>query len=190
MKKNILIISLILFSALFFTSCHECSTKETEHHDDDNAITLEEVTAAQNSWAEAIVAIGNAYTNNKDYTALASQVIDSLYGYDEGTVLFNPTKAAEVQFRLTKEGALSYFVGGNIEEDQGFALQPWSNVRFENAGMILDETQAISFGNYFFTDAGSGEEVKVEYTFGYFRDADGKLRINVHHSSLPYNPDK
>ncbi len=41
-------------------------------------------------------------------------------------------------------------------------------------------------GNYYFTDAKTGDEVKVEYLFGYVRDKDGKLRINVHHSSLPY----
>merc|ERR1712137_385076 len=31
-----------------------------------------------------------------------------------------------------------------------------------------------------------GNEVKVEYSFGYFLDAEGKLRINPHHSSIPY----
>ena len=39
-------------------------------------------------------------------------------------------------------------------------------------------------GNYFFTTP-EGEEVKVEYTFGYITDSEGKLRINLHHSSMP-----
>ena len=38
-------------------------------------------------------------------------------------------------------------------------------------------------GNYFFTDT-SGNEVKVEYTFGY-KLIDGNLKIDVHHSSFP-----
>ncbi len=42
-------------------------------------------------------------------------------------------------------------------------------------------------GNYFFTPEGAIDEVKVEFTFGYVRDEDGNLRINVHHSSLPHS---
>ena len=41
-------------------------------------------------------------------------------------------------------------------------------------------------GNYFFTDQ-EGSEVKVEYTFGYVEDGDAKLRIYLHHSSMPAN---
>lgn len=40
-------------------------------------------------------------------------------------------------------------------------------------------------GEYFFTTT-DGEDVKVEYSFGYIRDANGDLKINLHHSSLPY----
>ena len=43
-------------------------------------------------------------------------------------------------------------------------------------------------GNYFFTDS-EGEETKVEYTFGYILDEENKLKINVHHSSIPANSD-
>ena len=39
-------------------------------------------------------------------------------------------------------------------------------------------------GNYFFTDL-EGSEAKVEYTFGY-KAIDGDLKIDVHHSSFPY----
>ena len=115
-------------------------------------------------------------------------MIDSLYGFDNGEVLFKPTKAKDQQFRLTFEGAQSYFIGGNqhFSEDNGFALQPWTNVRFENASVILNEKSAIAMGNYFFTQV-DGNEVKVEYTFGYFVDKQGQLKINLHHSSLPFN---
>jgi len=84
---------------------------------------------------------------------------------------------------------LSYFIAGNdkFPEDEGFALQPWTKVRFENNGMILQEKRAIAMGNYFFTDL-SGGETKVEYTFGYTLSDNGELLIDLHHSSLPYNP--
>ncbi|MEM1050007.1 MAG: hypothetical protein AAGL24_27875 [Pseudomonadota bacterium] len=152
-------------------------------------ITEAEVMAAQKIWGDGIVAIGKAYTDEGDYKAVAAEHVDTLYGYDEGTVLFKPTKAAAQQFRLTEEEALSYFVTGVVEEDKGFALQPWTAVRFENAGIIIDGDSATAMGNYFFTDAKTGEEAKVEFTFGYVRGADGALLIDVHHSAFPYHPD-
>ena len=39
-------------------------------------------------------------------------------------------------------------------------------------------------GNYFFTTS-DGEEVKVEFSFGYIVDSSGELRIQLHHSSMP-----
>ena len=151
-------------------------------------ITRKEVMDAQAAWAKAIVDIGKAYKNGRNYIAVAENTVDRLYGYDQGTVLFKPTKAADGQFRLTRAQALSYFVRGVVREDTGFALQPWSRVRFENAGMSLGCNDAVTMGNYYFTDANTGRATKVEYTFGYRRDKYGKLRIDFHHSSLPFNP--
>ena len=58
-------------------------------------------------------------------------------------------------------------------EDKGFA-NPWTKVRFENAGMILEENRAIAMGNYF-TDL-DGNEAKAEYTFGY-KLSNGQLKL-------------
>ena len=153
-----------------------------------NCITEKDVIDAQETWANAIVAIGKEYKNKGDYKAVAANTVDTLYGYDEGKVLFKPTKALDGQFRLTEEEALSYFVKGKVAEDTGFALQPWSKVRFENAGVSVGCSDAVTMGNYYFTDANTGKETKVEYTFGYRRNNDGKLLIDLHHSSLPFNP--
>ena len=71
-------------------------------------------------------------------------------------------------------------------EDKGFAINPWTKVRFENSNLILEENRAIAMGNYFFTDL-DGNEAKVEYTFGYKLN-NGQLKIDLHHSSFPYNP--
>ncbi|EPI04945.1 hypothetical protein D920_00157 [Enterococcus faecalis 13-SD-W-01] len=151
------------------------------------AITEADVAAAQADWAESIVAIGKASLESKEAAREeAENVLDTLYNYGNGTVLFKPTKASEVPFRSTKDEALSYFVGGDIEEDTGFALEPWTNVRFENHGTILNGDNAVASGVYYFTSGETEEEVRVEYTFGYIQDEDGNLRINVHHSSLPF----
>ena len=150
-------------------------------------ISLKEVENIQKEWGVNLVKLGSLKGNFEACENEASQMIKRLYGYDNGIVLFKPTKAKENQFRLSFEGAISYFIGGdgNFSEDSGFALQPWANVRFENASVILNEKTAIAMGNYFFTEL-NGNVVKVEYTFGYFLDSKHCLKINLHHSSLPY----
>ncbi|MGD8914219.1 MAG: hypothetical protein PVI97_16005 [Candidatus Thiodiazotropha sp.] len=167
---------------ILFTASAVCFGEESM------PITEAEIHQAQKVWGDGIVAIGNAYTKKEDYKALAATHVDTLYAYDEGKVLFKPTKAAANQFRLTEPEALSYFVTGEVPEDHGFALQPWSAVRFENSDIIIDSDSAVAMGNYFFTDANTGKEAKVEFTFGYVRGPDGKLLINVHHSAIPYQP--
>ena len=151
-------------------------------------ISLKEVENIQKDWAANLVKLGSLKGNFEACENEASQMIKRLYGYDTGIVLFKPTKAKESQFWLSFEGAKSYFIGGdeNFLEDSGFALQPWTNVRFENASVVLNENTAIAMGNYFFTEP-SGNIVKVEYSFGYFLDSNGNLKINLHHSSLPYS---
>ncbi len=170
----------------------ECQTTQNDSLIATTPITAEEVAEAQKAWGEGIVKIGKAYMVKRNYKQLASDHVKKFYNYDEGTVLFKPTFASEKQFRLGFEGALSYFVGGNenYPEDHGFAIKPWTKVRFENAGTIIDADgdTALAMGNYFFTPADGSPEVKVEYTFAYKKDKDGNLKIVLHGSHLPYRP--
>ncbi len=186
---------------LSFSSCcgnGSCTTDnnkqatQTESLGQHQAITAEEVATAQQAWGEGIVKIGKAFTEKGDYTKLAADHVKKFYNYDEGTVLFKPTLAAEKQFRLDFDGALSYFVAGNenYPEDHGFAIKPWTKVRFENIGTTIDADgdTALAMGNYYFTPANGGPDVKVEYTFAYKKDKDGNLKIILHGSHLPYKP--
>ncbi|MBD3794923.1 MAG: hypothetical protein IE881_03085 [Epsilonproteobacteria bacterium] len=151
-------------------------------------ISEDEIKDAQEKWGECIVEIGTEVKDYEKAKEIAQVCIDELYAYDEESgVAFKPTKASALQFRTNKEDALSYFVGGKVAEDHGFALQPWSKVRFENIKMITDNDSAIAMGNYYFTDAKTKQETKVEYTFGYTKE-DGDVKINLHHSSLPFTP--
>ena len=149
-------------------------------------ITIADVEDAQRAWGDGIVNIATAHINGGDYVDIATKHVEHLYAYDLSEVLFKPTMASIDQFRPTFESALSYFVASNgvCEEDSGFAIKGWTAVRFENSGIIINESNAIAMGNYFFTDK-DGAETKVEYTFGYIRDGSNNLRIVLHHSSLP-----
>ena len=151
-------------------------------------ITLDNIENIQKEWGDSLVKLGSLKSNKEACDNEVESLINRLYGYQNGTVLFKPTKAKDNQFRLTFEGAKSYFIGENSDfsEDKGFALQPWTSVRFENASVILNEKTATAMGNYFFTES-NGNIVKVEYTFGYFSDSNQDLRINLHHSSFPYS---
>ena len=151
-----------------------------------NMVNEADINNAQKAWGDGIVAIASAHSNGEDYVSIARNHVETLYAYGLTNVLFKPTLAAIEQFRPNFESALSYFVASNNEcpEDKGFAIKGWTNVRFENADLILGDSTALAMGNYFFTTP-EGDEVKVEYTFGYIVDSSGNLRINLHHSSMP-----
>ncbi len=164
------------------------------HKTTTTTITEAEVNAAQQAWCDALVKIGKVYKDGGDYKAVASHLIDELYDYKEGKVFFKPTKAfGKNTFRPTKEGALAYFVGGNpsFPDDKGFALEPWVKVRYDNNaapnGIQIHGDIAITMGNVYFTNS-KGEEIMVDKTFVFRKGRDGKLRLCVHHSSLPYSP--
>lgn len=156
-------------------------------HGKQDEITNQEIVEAQKAWGDALVNLGKAYKDGQNYQKAAKNLVDTLYAYQTGQVLFKPTKASDVKFRTTKDGALSYFVGHNknFPEDKGFALEPWTNVRFKNAGLYINGNVALAMGKYFFTPL-KGDAIKVEYTFGYVKNDDGSLKIILHHSSLPY----
>ncbi|MEM6649872.1 MAG: phosphoribosyl-AMP cyclohydrolase [Pseudomonadota bacterium] len=150
-------------------------------------ISQQDVVDAQTTWGNGIVAISQVHSEGGDYEARATQHINNLYAYGETDVMFKPTLAAEDQFRETFDEALSYFIGREGTEDGGFAISGWTNVRWESNGIYTDDNSAMAMGNYYFTGP-DGNETKVEYTFGYVLDDAGDLKINLHHSSVPYSP--
>ncbi len=155
-----------------------------------NAITEDEVMEAQKAWGDGIVHIGKVYLSNGDYVAAATEHINNFYSYQEGSVLFKPTLTWHKQFRTDFEGALSYYVGGNSNypEDKGFALKPHRSVRWDNVGIKIIGNMAVAMGDYYFTPAKGGEDVKAEYSFAYTKDKAGRLKIILHDSHFPYKP--
>jgi len=147
-------------------------------------ITTQAIKDAQTSWATALVAVGQA-SSVGDAHARTVQLVETHYKAKDGSLLFCPTKASLRPFRRTLEDTVSYFVGQDGSEDVGFALEPWTSVRFENIDILLRGDVGIAMGNYFFERA-DGSELKAEYSFVYVLDDAGQLKIQLHHSSLPY----
>lgn len=160
-------------------------------------ITYDEVNQAQQAWCDALVKIGQLKEEGGDYKKFAEQVLSDAYNYDNGKVFFKPTLAyGDQTFRNDKKGALAYFIGGDADypNDKGFALTPWVKARYDNAGKNNEGIQiygsiAITMGNVWVTDK-NGKEVMVDKTWVFKKGKDGKLRIIVHKSSLPFSPTK
>ncbi|MBL6872506.1 MAG: hypothetical protein ISR00_00980 [Flavobacteriales bacterium] len=133
----------------------------------------EDILQAQNEWGKGVVQIGKNKLEAKEF-------VSKMYANE---ILMKPTMAKEQAFRTNHPDIISYFISGHISEDNGFALKPWTKVRFENEGIIFKNQQAFAVGHYYFTDRNS-DETKVEYSFGYIIE-DGEIKINLHHSSLP-----
>ncbi|MDB9492876.1 hypothetical protein PN478_20470 [Dolichospermum circinale CS-534/05] len=155
------------------------------------SITEAEVLAAQKAWGQALVSISTTYDEKGMAAAkkLADDIIDTLYAYQSGLVLFKPTLTTGDQtFRTTHKGALSYFVGGDssFPQDTGFALKGWRKVEIRNAGIFIVGNTATTMGNVDITDK-TGKVTTVDKTWQFIRGGDGKLRIILHHSSLPYS---
>ena len=170
----------------------------TETSDKNNKpLTEEEVLKCQEDWSNAIEIISAAYLHGGDFVDAAIKTAGDLYGYEHHEVLFKPTKATNHPFRATGEEAMSYFVGAenfiNADkfkgEDAGFAInggKGWKKVVFDNHKITFDGTTALAMGSYYFTCATTGEVTIADFTFGYKRCVDGKPRIFLHHSSVPY----
>ncbi|MEM7286064.1 MAG: phosphoribosyl-AMP cyclohydrolase [Actinomycetota bacterium] len=153
-------------------------------------ITDADLDAARVAWGDGLVAIAKAYEADGIDGArpVASDIINAAYGYALGPVLFKPTMASGDQtFRPTKAGALSYFVGhdDDFPHDGGFGLKGWRHVTSETAASFIDGDTAMWMGWVIMTDK-DGQVTTVDKSFGYTRDADGALRIVLHHSSFPY----
>ena len=160
-----------------------------------DVVTYDEVNAAQQAWCDALVKIGKLHEEGGDHKAFAEQVLSDAYNFDHGKVFFKPTMAfGEQTFRNDKKGALAYFIGGDsaYPNDKGFALTPWVKARYDNAGDKNEGIQiygsvAITMGNVWVTGK-DGVEVMVDKTWVFKKGDDGKLRIIVHKSALPFSP--
>jgi hypothetical protein len=192
MKQNFLLP--ILLPVLLLAACTPSTSQAPEAAAEAppaEPITEQQINAAQQAWCDGLILISQTNRDGGDVKAVAEKVLADNYAFSEGIVLFKPTLAfGDDSFRTDHEGALAYFIGNNpkFPNDSGFALKPWVNARFENVGTIIENEVAISMGNVWIKNE-SGDEVMVDKTFVFRRSPDGRLRLIVHKSSLPFDPE-
>lgn len=166
-------------------------------------ITEKEINDAQATWCRRLVEISRAYMERErrgdEYKTLAGNFVDELYGdWAEREVFFRPTLAlAPRNFRTTRAGALSYFIGGNPEfrDDKGFIKLNWIDARYDNVIEGKDAIQrhgniGIAMGNVYLTPEVStdGKDTVVDKVFVYRKYAEGDVRLIVHNSAATNLP--
>ena len=145
---------------------------------------------ARRDWGLGILNISEAYESSGIGKAreVANEFLDNLYGFEFGPVLFKPTlSGGSKTFRPSKEGALSYFIGENpnYPNDTGFGIKYWRKVDSDTSAIFIEENVAMWIGWVTLVN-NIGDEVKVDKSWGYRKDDNGRLKIVLHHSSLPY----
>ena len=143
---------------------------------------MEEVKSFLNSWKEGVIEIGRVFLDGGDYHSCAVGFLSKHYAFDTDEVLFKPTFTKEVVFRNTKDLALSYFVKGDINEDNGFALKPWEQIELDELTVLEEENLLAAMGTLKFKPLNSEAIYLVAFTFCFIVIKDS-LKIKIHHSS-------
>lgn len=134
------------------------------------------------SWRDGVIEIGKVYLYDGEYRLAANKFIEKHYAFNEEDILFKPTFTKETIFRNNKKDALSYFIGGDISEDSGFAIKPWESIDLNELNTLIEEDLIAAMGTLEFKPYEIEETTLVAFTF-IFRKINETLKIKVHHSS-------
>jgi hypothetical protein len=135
-----------------------------------------------NSWKDGVIGIGSLYKSDGDYKKEATSFIDKHYAFNESNVLFKPTFTKQVIFRNNKEDALSYFIKGDIIEDNGFAIKPWKSIEPLEIHINIEDNFSIAMGVLELSPFSDENPAKIAFTF-ILDEFDNGIKIKAHHSS-------
>lgn len=147
-----------------------------------NVINKEQINSFLNSWADGILAIGKCYLEKEDYIQRALNFIEKHYAFDNENVMFKPTFTQEKIFRNDKESALSYFVGGKVPEDSGFAIKPWESIDLSEVNYLIENNFSAVMGTLHLKSFENEEISVIAFTFVLEKYNDS-VKIKIHHSS-------
>ena len=143
-----------------------------------------------NAWGDGIILISKTYDEKgfDETSKVAKKILQNLYAFELGPILFKPTLSTGNQtFRSNLEGALSYFIGNNTKypNDDGFGIKSWHKFESKTSETFIENNIAIWMGSVTLTKK-NGNILKVDKSLAYKKLSNGKLKIILHHSSLPY----
>ncbi|MAU56561.1 MAG: hypothetical protein CBB88_00655 [Rhizobiales bacterium TMED28] len=146
-------------------------------------IEKNEVKKFLSSWTKGVIEIGRAHQEKSDFEGVAINFLNHHYAFEEDDVMFKPTFTSIKLFRNNFEEALSYFIAGSFDEDNGFALKPWAKIELEQEPSIrLVDDCAYAMGSLNFYPLKSEDYSKVVFTF-ILKKFSNNLKLILHHSS-------
>ena len=134
------------------------------------------------SWKDGVIEIGKVYLDGGEYELVANKFLEKHYAFYEVDILFKPTFTKETIFRNNKKAGLSYFIGGDLSEDSGFALKPWESIELNELNTLIEKDLIAAMGTLQFKPHKKEETILVAFTFIFTKIGD-TLKIKVHHSS-------
>ena len=153
-------------------------------------IARAEALKAQRAWSEMVIEIGEVYRIGGDYRSHAEELVADIYDVARGPVLLKPAYASGLPVRTELADIVSYYAGGGVWEDAGFALKPWRKIRFGRQFASFGPGTATLMGACYLTPSRSSIETRLDFTMCFRRDAHGIIRLQTHHSSIPYRPSR
>ena len=92
----------------------------------------------QKKWADIVLKIGKAYKQKINLDNLIFELLNNVYAFNQGEVIFKPTLAKHNQFRSTKDEFISYFLGQNkvCKEDSGFAIKVGNQLNLKTTKLL------------------------------------------------------
>ena len=146
-------------------------------------IEKNEVKKFLSSWTKGVIEIGKAHEQQGNFTEEAINFLNHHYAFEEDDVMFKPTFTSIKLFRNNFEEALSYFITGSFDEDNGFALKPWSKIELgQEPNIRLIDDYAYVMGSLNFYPLKSKDFSKVVFTF-ILKKFSNNLKLILHHSS-------
>ena len=146
-------------------------------------IEKNEVKKFLSSWTNGVIEIGRAHQEKRDFMGVAINFLHHHYAFEEDNVMFKPTFTSIKLFRNNFEEALSYFIAGSFDEDNGFALKPWAKIELdEEPNIRLIDDCAYAMGSLNFYPLKSEDYSKVVFTF-ILKKFSNNLKLILHHSS-------
>ena len=146
-------------------------------------IEKNEVKKFLSSWTKGVIEIGKAHEEKDDFRGVAINFLNHHYAFEEVDVMFKPTFTSIKLFRNNFEEALSYFIAGSFDEDNGFALKPWGKIELDQEPNIrLVDDYAYVMGSLNFYPLKSEDYSKVVFTF-ILKKFSNNLKLILHHSS-------
>ena len=146
-------------------------------------IEKNEVKKFLSSWTKGVIEIGKAHEEKDDFRGVAINFLNHHYAFEEDVVMFKPTFTSIKLFRNNFEEALSYFIAGSFDEDNGFALKPWGKIELNQEPNIrLGDDCAYVMGSLNFYPLKSEDYSKVVFTF-ILKKFSNNLKLILHHSS-------